>query len=284
MLKLSRVLPHTYFVVPIIGFHIICKCRDDVVSLISKVKRLTVADLVETMEVQVSIDHPSQKKQRVSIDHHEVARIYRLKMRLKDTQFVSMDDIRDTLESVFLVELEDAVENHIIFCSKVSGIRNLMSSSTSEAASSEADEDSGARTKRADDDDDEDDDYDKGDDLGSDAQKRKQQASDEMDYDDASSDGSGDEDMEKRKSDAEDVETSKDEGSEHSDDGDDEVISEAQSIGKEGGGKSLISGKGFSSKKIRRAVYLKSKGHSFEIHFRFTTEPHVLLAQVPFSS
>lgn len=247
-------------------------------SLVSKVKRLTVADLVESMEVQVSINH------------HEVARTYKLKIKLRDTEFVSIDDVRDTLESVFLVELEDAIENHIIFCSKVSGIRNLMSSSRSEAGSSEADEDdSGAGTKGADDDDDDaDDDYDQGDDLGSDAHKRKQQASDEVDYDDASDDDhGGDElsaDTEKGKSDVEDMETSKDEETEHSDNKDEEVMSEAKATGKKGGGKSqrtLISGKGFSSKKIRRAVNLKSKGFLFEIHFRFTTEPHVLLAQVP---
>lgn len=246
-------------------------------SLVSKVKRLTVADLVESMEVQVSINH------------QEVARTYKLKIKLKDTEFVSIDDVRDTLESVFLVELEDAIENHIIFCSKVSGIRNLMSSSRSEAGgSSEADEDdSGAGTKGADDDDDADDDYDEGDDLGSDAHKRKQQASDEVDYDEASDDDrGGDElsaDMEKGKSDVEDMETSKDEETEHSDNKDEEVMSESKSTSKKGDGKSqrtLLSGKGFSSKKIRRAVNMKSKGLLFEIHFRFTTEPHVLLAQV----
>lgn len=253
------------------------RSKDDVVSLVSKVKRLTVADLVESMEVQVSINH------------QEVARTYKLKIKLKDTEFVSIDDVRDTLESVFLVELEDAIENHIIFCSKVSGIRNLMSTSRSEAGgSSEADEDdSGAGTKGADDDDDADDDYDEGDDLGSDAHKRKQQASDEVDYDEASDDDrGGDElsaDMEKGKSDVEDMETSKDEETEHSDNKDEEVMSESKSTGKKGDGKSqrtLLSGKGFSSKKIRRAVNMKSKGLLFEIHFRFTTEPHVLLAQI----
>ena len=34
------------------------------------------------------------------------------------------------------------------------------------------------------------------------------------------------------------------------------------------------------SKKYDRRVYVKSGGMRFEIHFKFTTEPHILLAQV----
>lgn len=258
-------------------------------SLVSNVKKVTVADLVENMEVQLSIQN------------HQVARIYKLIMKLKDTEFVSLEDTQDTLKSVFLRELEDAIENHVIFLSKLSGIKNFMSSSRLEASSEADEDDSGVRTQEVDNDDDADDDYDGGDDLGSDVQKRKQQATDEMDYEDGSDVDHGEDELstelEKRNSDVdhlEDIETGKDEETEHSDDKDetsnvqnaDEVMSEAKSGGKKSRATSKRiekSRKESSDKKIRRAIYMEVKGLSFEVHFRFTTEPHLLLAQV-FSS
>ncbi|XP_057783814.1 DNA-directed RNA polymerase I subunit 1 [Salvia miltiorrhiza] len=244
------------------------RSKRDVVALVSKVKRVSVADLVESMEV------------RLSIDPHKVSRTYKLKMKLKETEFVSSQDMKDTLETVFLYELEDAIENHIIFLSKISGIKNFMSSSIS----GEADEDeSGARSTEVDDDDDnDDDDDDKGDDLDSDAQKRKQQASDELDYGDGSDVDHGEDelstDTEKRKSDVdlEDMDTSKDDGTDRSDKKEDMDSIQGGSTS----GRDLYSGKGFSSKKIKRAVKLEFKGLSYDAHFRFTDEPHILLAQL----
>ncbi|KAL8489243.1 hypothetical protein ACS0TY_025230 [Phlomoides rotata] len=269
------------------------RSKGDVVSLVSSVKKVTVADLVENMEVQLTIEH------------HHVARVYKLKMKLKDTEFVSLEDTQDTLKTVFLRELEDAIENHVIFLSRINGIKHVMSSSRSEASSEADDDDSGARSQEADDDDDADDDHDKGDDLGSDVQKRKLQATDEMDYEEGSDvDHSGDEfsaDQEKSKSNLdhnEDIEeNSSDEESEHSEDGDktsgahnmDEVTSKSKSKSKSknSGKKDRSTTKiiekpsnDLSGKKIRRAVHMEVKGLSFVLHFRFTSEPHVLLAQI----
>ncbi|KAK6149178.1 hypothetical protein DH2020_016703 [Rehmannia glutinosa] len=252
----------------------------EVVSLVSRVKKVTVADLVESMDVQLSI-HPRQ-----------VARTYKLIIKVKDTEFVPLADIHDTLKSVFLRELEDAIENHVIFLSRVSGIKNFMSSSISEVSNEADEDDSGVRTQEADNDDDDDDD--KADDLGSDVQKRKQQATDEMDYEDDGSDvDPGDdelsEDGEKGKSDGdhlEDTENGKDEEAEHSEDNDgasnaDEVMSEAKSSGRKGRATSeRIEMPKEDSKKIRRGISMEVKGLSFEVDFRFTTEPHLLLAQI----
>ncbi|KAI3471379.1 hypothetical protein Pfo_030743 [Paulownia fortunei] len=261
------------------------RSKHDVVSLVSHAKKVTVADLVESMEVQLSIYH------------QQAARIYKLMIKLKDSEFVSLEDTHETLKSVFLRELEDAIENHVIFLSRVSGIKNFMSSSRLEASNEADEDDSGVRTQEVDDDD-ADDDYDRGDDLGSDVQKRKQQATDEMDYEDGSDVDPGEDELsaelEKRKSDGdhlEDIETRKDEETEHSDDKDeasnvqnaDEVMSEAKSSGRRGRATSKRidkSGEELSGKKIRRAIYMEVKGLSFEVHFRFTTEPHVLLAQI----
>lgn len=248
--------------------------RRDVVALVSKVKRVSVADLVESMEVGLSFDR------------HDVARIYKLKMKLKETEFIPSEDIKDTLETTFLYELEDAIENHIIFLSRISGIKNFMSSSKS-AVSGETDEDeSGEKSTEVDNDDDDDEDGDDekgGDDLDADAQKRKQQASDERDYSDESDVDHGEDelspDTEKSKSeveDPEDMDTSKDDGTIYSDEKEEQNADE-------GGGTSardFYSGKGFSSKKIKRAVKLECKGLSYEVHFRFTNEPHLLLDQV----
>ncbi|XP_041998254.1 DNA-directed RNA polymerase I subunit 1-like [Salvia splendens] len=250
------------------------RSKRDVVALVSKVKRVSVADLVESMEVGISFDR------------HEVARIYKLKMKLKETEFIPSEDIKDTLETTFLYELEDAIENHIIFLSRISGIKNFMSSSKS-AVSGETDEDeSGEKSTEVDNDDDDDDDEDEekgGDDLDADAQKRKQQASDERDYSDESDVDHGEDelspDTEKSKSeveDPEDMDTSKEDGTIHSDEKEEQKADE-------GGGTSardFYSGKGFSSKKIKRAVKLECKGLSYEVHFRFTNEPHLLLDQL----
>ncbi|KAL0383579.1 UNVERIFIED_CONTAM: DNA-directed RNA polymerase I subunit [Sesamum calycinum] len=256
------------------------RSKQDVVSLVSNVKKVTVADLVETMEVQLSI-HQS--------------RIYKLKMKLKDTEFVSLEDIQETLKTVFLRELEDAIENHVIFLSRVSGIKNFMSSSRSEASNEADEDDSGPRAQEEIDDDDVDDDYDKGDDLGSDVQKRKQQASDEMDYEDESDvDPGEDEEQGKGKSGdhLEDIDTRNDEETDDFDNKDDasnvqnedETMAEAKSSGKKGRAISKGIDKSIeellSDKKIRRAIYMEVKGLSFEVHFTFTSEPHVLLAQI----
>lgn len=257
------------------------RSKHDVVSLVSNVKKVTVADLIESMEVQLSI--------------HQ-ARVYKLKMKLKDTEFVSLGDIQETLKTVFLRELEDAIENHVIFLSRVSGIKNFMSSSRSEESNEAYEDDSGPRAQEEIDDDDADDDYDKGDDLGSDVQKRKQQASDEMDYEDESDvDPGEDEGLGKGKSDGdhlEDIDTRKDEETDDFDDKDDasnvqnvdEVMAEAKSSGKKGRAISKGIDKSIeellSDKKIRRAIYMEVKGLSFEVHFTFTSEPHVLLAQI----
>ncbi|PIN16682.1 DNA-directed RNA polymerase [Handroanthus impetiginosus] len=261
------------------------RSKNDVVSLVSTVKKVTVADLVETMEVQLSIDH------------REAARIYKLAIKLKDTEFVPLKNIQDTLKTAFLRELEDAIENHVIFLSRVSGIKNFLSSSRSESSNDADEDDSGMRTREVDDDDDDaDDDLDKGDDLGSDVQKRKQQATDEMDYDDGSDVDEDElsEDLEKRESDGdhlEDIETRKDEESEHTNDNDEasnvQAINEVTSKAKSSGKKDKTTSKRtekfqeeLSDKKIRRAIYMDIEGLSYEVHFRFTTEPHVLLAQI----
>lgn len=247
-------------------------CRRDVVALVTKVKKVSVADLLESMEV------------RLSISRHKVARIYKLKMKLKETEFVSSRDIKSTLEGVFTKEMENAIESHVNLLSRISGIKHIKCSPTPVVSSDADEDDSGARTRKGGDDEDDEDDDDDGDDLGSDAQKRKQQASDEMDYDDESDSDHGEDelsaDTEKRKSDNEDLEdmdTSKGEGAEHSDrENEDDTQDDTRDEQNEDDGSNK------KDAKVRRAVKCVFEGSSFEVHFQFTNEPHVLLAQVIF--
>ncbi|KAK4485402.1 hypothetical protein RD792_008041 [Penstemon davidsonii] len=259
--------------------------KHDVVSLVSNVKKVAVSDLVESMEIQLSIDHK------------EVARIYKLTIKLKDTEFVSLENTHETLKSTFLRELEDAIENHVVFLERVIGIQNSKSSSKSEASKefNDDDDDSSNVARRTHEDEMKDDgdevDNDSGDDLGSDVQKTKKQATDEMEYEDDESEIDPESDVLSAKTD-DDIEARNDEETEDVDDReDDEAVSNVQKEEDEVMPESNPRGKeaveiienpssSYTGKKPRRAIYMALKGLSCEVHFKFTYEPHFLLAQV----
>ncbi|CAA0829105.1 nuclear RNA polymerase A1 [Striga hermonthica] len=237
------------------------RSKHDVIFLVSNVKKVTVADLAETMEVALSIE-PCQ-----------VARVYKLKMRLKDTELVSLKDTHDTLRTAFLLEMEIAIHKHIKFLTKVNQIEvreDNICSSRSEASGEAGDNADGS-------DDDADDDHDTGDDLGLDSQKRKQQARDEFFYDD---EVYGDHD-----SDNGECENSEDRIETRDAQSVDEVTSEAESSHRKGeeattSGTFYLKVRGLSNSIKPKSVYMYVEGLSFEVHFRFTTEPHLLLAQI----
>ncbi|KAL2501697.1 nuclear RNA polymerase A1 [Forsythia ovata] len=258
--------------------------KPDVMYLVSNVKKVSIADLAESMEVELSINH------------QQVARIYKLKMNLKATEFVSLEDLHATLRSTFLRELEDAIENHVVFLSRVSGIKNFTLSSPSETLT-EADNNSTVRSEEEMDDDMETDFDERGEDLGSDVQKRKQQSTDEMDYDDGSEDepdeGELSSELEKGQTYQDHLEEADNRKDEETDSDDDDEASNMQndretkseSKSSRAGAKSTAktnekSGEEFSDKKPRRAIYIAVKGLHFEVHFKFTMEPHLLLAQI----
>lgn len=223
---------------------------------------MAVADLVESMEVELSI---RQEK--------KVSKISKLTIKLKDTEFVSLDNTRNTLESVYLRELEEAIENHVKFLERVSGIKDYSASIS--GASGDIDEDMpDIGTQERNDEDDDGDDM--GDDLGADVAKRKQQATDEVDYDEPDVDPNEESSSARtargtgngRNGESEDCisESEHDSDEKSNSDDDDEVPSEA---------KFKLSGN-----KPPRHIYKKLKGLSFEVHFKFTDEPNLLLAQV----
>ncbi|GER49429.1 DNA-directed RNA polymerase [Striga asiatica] len=238
------------------------RSKHDVISLVSKVKKVTVADLAETMEVALSIE-PCQ-----------VARVYKLKMRLKDTELISLEDTHDTLRTAFLLEMEIAIHRHIKLLTRVNRIEvreDKVCSSRSEASGEAGDDNADGSY------DDADDDHDTGDDLGLDSQKRKQQARDEFFYDDGMHD--------EHDSDNGECENSDDRNETRDAQSVDEVTSEAESSHRKGeaattSGSCYLKVRGLSNSIKPKSVYMYVEGLSFEVHFRFTTEPHLLLAQI----
>ncbi|KAL5745758.1 hypothetical protein ACOSP7_026904 [Xanthoceras sorbifolium] len=122
----------------------------------------------------------------VSVHHGQTCSIYKLKTKLYKPKHypkytdISVEDWEETLEVAFVRELEDAIQNHLLLLSKISGIKNFVSGSVSKGSNETDDETSasGSQHKGRNDDD--------AQDLGLDVQKQKQQATDEKDYEDDS--------------------------------------------------------------------------------------------------
>ena len=237
-----------------------------------------------------------------AVHDHQICSIYKLEMMLyipenypKNTD-ISLEDWEETLEVVFVRELEDAIQNHLLLLSKISGIKNFVPDSKSNTSNGTDDDDVSGNRSQREEDADADEDADDGavsDDLGLDVQKRKQQSIDEMDYDDASEEDPNEGELsagsESEIDQAEnEIEVTKDDVIEPLDAKD---LSYEQS-GKSSKHKSKDKKNESKAKKKKRsrgklvkkeydrAYFVKAKGMHFEIHFRFTNEPHILLAQV----
>ncbi|KAJ6912770.1 DNA-directed RNA polymerase I subunit 1 isoform X2 [Populus alba x Populus x berolinensis] len=160
------------------------RTKEDAERLSDKLKKVTVADIVESMEVSVM---------PFAVQNDDLCRIYKLKMKLYTPAHypqhtdISVENWEETLEVLFVRELEDAIQNHLVLLSKISGIKNFLKQSHS-GTPIEAEEDvSGNISREGENNDDSDDEEgEEADDLGLDVQKRKQQVTDEMDYDDGS--------------------------------------------------------------------------------------------------
>ncbi|GFY98258.1 nuclear RNA polymerase A1 [Actinidia rufa] len=253
------------------------KFKTDAERLVRKVKKVTVADIIENMEVSVL---------PVSIDNRQISRIYKLKMKLFESQVSSFEDYEETLEVLFLRELEDALESHLLLLSRISGIKNFIPEPRS-TASQGTDEDAsinGLQEDENDDGDGDDNDDERGDDLGTDAEKRKRQATDEMDYEDASED----EPSEGEVLDGLGKETDQDGNEvEIAEDGEIEAVDIEDEASKPKPRDKKTKSKSKKKKKVSaarkdydRSIFVAAKGLDFEVHFRFTNEPHILLGQI----
>ncbi|XP_024027231.1 DNA-directed RNA polymerase I subunit 1 [Morus notabilis] len=259
-----------------------------------KLKKVTVADIIETMKVTV---------EPFSLQNNQICRIYKLEMKLyrpdhyQEYAGISSEDCEEILSVDFLRALEDAIKNHLNLLDKINGIQNFTADSQSVAASDGDEDFSSSKAERDEEDDDGGDGDNEGqEDLGLDAVKQKRQATDEMDYDD---------DYDERVN-----EEATRAGSESEDDNDEDEVefrkdNEVEMLDAKGGHlESPSKAEGFSTseslktktksrakgkKKIRRqfnrkdddrSIFVEAKGFYFKVHFRFSNEAHILLAQI----
>jgi len=227
----------------------------------------------------------------VSVLGGQVCSIYKLVMKLyKPKQYpkysdITLEDWEDTLRISFVRELEDAIENHMALLSKISGIKKFKTDPQSHSNSSEDAHGNGSESEtkgKSNDDDDDDDvveDTEGYEDLGSDAQKRKRQGTDEVDYEDGpeeeTHDGVLSEEIENDEDNVDDNMTLDASDSEGLDE-----LSESKSIFEKDSLKREKKKSRPTTRKYDRAVFVKAKGMHFQIHFKFTGEPDILLAEV----
>ncbi|KAL6272994.1 hypothetical protein ACE6H2_023686 [Prunus campanulata] len=278
------------------------RLKEEAQQLADKLKKITVADIIESMKVTFV---------PFSIQDGQTCRIYKLEMTLHIPEHLqtiveySSEDWEEILEIVFVRELEDAIQNHILLLSKISGIKNFMPDSQPKASNGTDENRSEKRSQHEEEDDDnggaDDGEHGEGvEDFGLDAHKRKLQATDEMDYED----GCDDEVREADLSDGDESEIDEEE-SEVEMGKDDEIgvidasdempgspLEEAGDLAKpKSKEKKTKSGTQIRKKrKVRaemvkketdRAIFVSAKGFHFEVHFRFTdNEPHILLSQI----
>ncbi|KAJ6380979.1 hypothetical protein OIU77_029806 [Salix suchowensis] len=259
-----------------------------------------------------------------AVQNDEICRIYKLKMKLYTPAHypqqadLSVENWEETLEVLFVRELEDAIQNHLVLLSKISGIKNFLKESHS-GAPIEAEEDVSGNISHEGkiDDDSDDEEGDDADDLGLDVQKRKQQVTDEMDYDDGSEgllnedegDLSGSQAPSGSESDTEPADKESEISNTDMVDHESEYFENPTHLGNYSKSKSRkktsesssqvemhsklkskekkkhkAKGKKVRSKLVKkefdRAIFVAAKGLHFEIHLKFTNEPHILLAEI----
>lgn len=240
-----------------------------------------MADLIDNMEVAVI---------PFAVQSHQVCRIYKLKMKLVKPKLCSITRCEEVLESAYLRALEDAIQAHILLLSKISGIKNFAPESGSKASNETEGGVSGDVSMNVSTGDDDEVDADGGDDmedLGYDGQKHRQQGKDDMDYED----GAGEEQQTRGFETEDDQSENEKEMNKEDDEGRMEDVSpnvtlELERSSKQTKGDKKVKSKtkrkarGYLMKDTDRACYVKAEGLDFEVHFKFTDEPHILLAQV----
>ncbi|CAN1745140.1 DNA-directed RNA polymerase I subunit 1 [Linum perenne] len=285
------------------------KTKEVADRIADKFRKLSVADIVKSMEVSVT---------PFAFQDFQACRIYKLKMQLHrpvhypEHAKIDTEEWEEALEGKFLRNLEDNIQSHLVLLSKISGIANVVGSAPKSKPSGDAEEDVSTQKKSTDDDDDDDDlgDGQDTEDFGSDANKYKSRGNDEMDYEDDDNNNE-DDDLARpedsatgSESDADDddadTRAAEDDENEMADDGNSETPARhGKSSSKKREKLSRIESpvkvkdkektEGRSKKKLKRtiagkdydrAIFVEAKGFYFEVHFRFTNEPHILLAEI----
>lgn len=100
--------------------HSVVMCREEAQHLANKLKKITVADIIESMEVTLL---------PFVLQGLETCRIYKLQMKLHIPEHLQnivqdiSEDWEEILEVMFVRALEDAIQSHVLLLSKISGIK-----------------------------------------------------------------------------------------------------------------------------------------------------------------
>ncbi|GAB2221563.1 hypothetical protein Drorol1_Dr00012747 [Drosera rotundifolia] len=253
----------------------------DAENLAAKFRRVSVASLMEKMEV-VMLPYDEENNRWTTV--------YKLKIKLYEPEIypshinISMKDCTETLNGLFLTKLEEAIDHHLALVYKVRGIADFVGDSDPKSSL----EDDGEEPKESQnngDDNENDAVNEDAEDVDADVLKRKTQGTDEMDYEDVAEHGllkekqEDEVDIEKHES---EMESEVDQGEINDDDKDDDD----ENTGGDEPPKSKVelhrqegaSRKG--KKKKERVFFVASEGVHFEFHIRFRDDPHILLSQI----
>ncbi|RWW86261.1 hypothetical protein BHE74_00004970 [Ensete ventricosum] len=288
-------------------------CRDDAERLAAKLRRVSVADVVERMEVCTV---------PFSIHGNQISTIYKLKMTLYPSELypsfseLTLEDCREVLETTFVEAMEDAIAKHVDTIFKISDIKVVSGKEENDFEEGVDEDESRNKSNTVEENaDGGDEDDESGDDQGTYSKKRKQQANDEVEYDDGiekeSFVAAGEHDEETQsgfESEIDHVEAEEDylmgggspgfdmdlatpespskaESTPMSED--DKKMSKSVEKGKK---ESVEKGKKetklkakkpkSNKKKIRRTIYVMAEGLKFEVHYIFRSEPRILLAEI----
>ncbi|KAF5178237.1 Dna-directed rna polymerase i subunit [Thalictrum thalictroides] len=260
------------------------KTQEDAEHLAGTLRKVSVADIVESMEVSVV---------PFSVQNQKVSTIYKLKIKLyphelfpKNSGIKKLEDCEETLMDPFIRELERALESHVKMLLNNAGIDSIHQKVEFDSPEETAEADPGHNSKEKDEENDSSDDEDEADDLGTDAQKRRQNKTDEMEYGDS---------MENQNVEGEpsefESENDRVEDIENSNSGEDEMIDAADESRDRPVSKCTPSAKKLNSeikrkkvdagrKDYDRRIFESFSGLEFEIHFQMSDSPHILLSQI----
>ncbi|KAK1313895.1 DNA-directed RNA polymerase II subunit RPB1 [Acorus calamus] len=257
------------------------KTSDDAKRLSAKLNPVSVADIVQSMEVCVV---------PFSLNDNEQCTIYKLRMKLYPSEVyppyvnITLDDCEEALQGKFLRVLEDAIEVYIKRHTRINGIQNI-AAKNDEALGEGTNESEQETTKIDEEAADDDNDEDNGaEDLGGDAQKRRRQANDEMDYED-----NAEETSEQNEEESQFMDGTSDTIGQETEDMEDAEPEESPSEQEPATGSMERNTKSEKSKirvplmrkKFDRNIYMEASGLDFEFHFKLKeNEPHILLSEI----
>ncbi|KAH0918882.1 hypothetical protein HID58_026542 [Brassica napus] len=286
---------------------------DDASHITDKLRKITVADIIKSMEVsvipfavykgRVSSFDPKKKKQkgRVCSIHKLKINLYKPEHYPKHTD-ITDEDWQETMTVRYLRKLEDAIQKHMTMLCRIRGIkvkketgpkagsdtRNDDSASGKQTQDDDDDSASGKQTQDDDDDDDDDDSASGKQNQDDDDSANGKQTQDDDDDDDDDDEGLGAEKRKKQAADEDYEESSEDENKEPlstsgvDDDTEMDSEDENEEVSKEGTQQPKKKKRErFVGHKKDRHIFVECKGETFEVHFKFLSkQPHMLLAPV----